>query len=131
MHMKTLIGSTLLVSALALTGCDDSATEAEQDRAEVLEKSESSMDKLKREADETLTAAGDVYKDAKDSAQSTADDLSEKAAETGDQIREASGETYDRVKEDAKAFGEAASETAEDLTDEARTQLDELKSSDS
>ncbi|SIQ15886.1 hypothetical protein [Marinobacterium stanieri] len=131
MHMKTLIGSTLLVSALALTGCDDSATEAEQDRAEVLEKSESSMDKLKREADETLTAAGDVYKDAKDSAQSTADDLSEKAAETGDQIREATGETYDRVKEDAKAFGEAASETAEDLTDEARTQLDELKSSDS
>lgn len=131
MHMKTLIGSTLLVSALALAGCDDSATEAEQDRAEVLEKSESSMDKLKREADETLTAAGDVYKDAKDSAQSTADDLSEKAAETGDQIREATGETYDRVKEDAKAFGEAASETAEDLTEEAHTQLDELKSSDS
>lgn len=131
MHMKTLIGSTLLVSALALTGCDDSATEAEQDRAEVLEKSESSMGKLKREADETLTAAGDVYKDAKDSARSTADDLSKKAAETGDQIREATGETYDRVKEDAKAFGEAASETAEDLTDEARKQLDELKSSDS
>jgi len=131
MHMKTLIGSTLLVSALALTGCDDTAQEAEQERAEVLEKSESSMDKLKQEAGETLTAAGDVYKDAKDSAQSTADELSQKASETSDQIREATGETYERVKDDAQTFGEEASKTAEELTDEARKQIDELKSSDS
>ncbi len=121
MRIHTLIGSTLLATALVLTGCDDTANQQES----------SSMDNLKKEAGETITAAGEVYKDAKDKAQVTADDISRKAVETTDQIRESTGELYDQAKEGAIELGEDAAKTAEDLTEEASARLEEMKSSDS
>ncbi|MBA4502652.1 hypothetical protein [Marinobacterium marinum] len=134
MKMFTVLGSAVLASSVLLVGCGDEQKAAEkQPEAPVVEQeavAPSAMDTLKKEAGETLDAAGEVVKEADADAREMAGEMSEKASEMGEKLKEDAAQAYDQAEQDVRDLGEKAADKAADLEQQAREKIDSMQKDD-
>jgi PBP1b-binding outer membrane lipoprotein LpoB len=129
MSWHKLIAPAVLASAVVLTGCsDDSASDEKTNgAAPASQQGSTAMDELKKEAGETMDAAGKVAAEAGEEVRSTTSEMVDKAAEVSGQAEEKAKETYEQVKSEAEEMGEKAAETTEEMTEAARQKMEEMQ----
>ncbi len=130
MNVYKMLGSAVLASTVLLVGCgDDQKAVEEKEVAPAVEQAvePSAMDTLKKEAGETLQAAGDVMTEAKEDATEAAGDMADKAAEMGEDIKQDAVEAYEQAEEGMGDLKDKAVEAAADLEQKARDQVDAMQ----